>query len=469
MADGLPTIDTSSYPKPTAGPSVLDTLGKLQGIEQQQVSIDQSKLKLVNDRYGVVSKELQGLLGDPEVDFNKVAARTQNLVNLGLMPAPMMAQFLKDVPTDKASIPKYIEMKVKQAQSIMDAINYAHGQPGTMDTGQTVQPVRTSPAPGFGIRSEGPPIQKQIPPTTEGVDENGQPKLLGPQTPQLAPGTVTAPPALPVGPVNNPAIRGPSANFGGNVIGAEVGPNLTGRLPIQPINRVAQGFPNVPRGPATGLPPGVAEAEKFAGTGSGEHLNKERALGANFQRDVFPLAQAIPALESLGTKGTGPGTETINNLKSFVLSNVPGVKESDFSGTVKDYDKAKKYLTDFVNQTGSTGTNDKLAAAFAGNPSVGISNAAAVDVAKSALALRRMQQARLLEFEALNKPASQFSKWSAQRTNELDPRAFGVDVMSPEAKVKLRQQLDKNPKERDRFNKSLELAHRYEFITPQGQ
>ena len=120
---------------------------------------------------------------------------------------------------------------------------------------------------------------------------------------------------------------------------------------------------------------------------------------ARYQRDIFPLKEAIPALERLGTKGTGPGTETINNIKSFVLSNVPGVKESDFNGTVGDYDKAKKYLTDFVNQTGSTGTNDKLAAAFAGNPSVHISNAAAQDVAKSALALRRMQQAQIIEFE----------------------------------------------------------------------
>ena len=219
------------------------------------------------------------------------------------------------------------------------------------------------------------------------------------------------------------------------------------------------GGPPRPTGPVTGLAPGVAEAETRAGGASGEQLAHARIAASNYQRDIFPLTQAIPALERLGTKGTGPGTEEINQLKSFILSNVPGVKSEDFKGTVADYDKAKKYLTDFVNQTGSTGTNDKLAAAFAGNPSVGISNAAAVDVAKSALALRKMQQAAIINFERLGLPASQFSRYMTQTMNTLDPRAFGFDLIKDAKKQKaLIDDLKSKPAEAENFRKSYELA-----------
>ncbi len=180
----------------------------------------------------------------------------------------------------------------------------------------------------------------------------------------------------------------------------------------------------------TGMPPGFNEAQVQTGAGSGAALNDARQRGLNYRQEVFPLETAIPALEKLGPKGSGPGTETTNHLKSFLISNVPGVSQSSFNGTVEDYDKAKKYLTDFVNQNGNTGTNDKLAAAFAGNPSVGISNAAAVDVAKSALALRRMKQAQLVEFEKSGLPDSEFAKWASRWQINHDPRAFGFDMMT---------------------------------------
>ncbi len=470
MADGLPSVDTSSYPKPTPAPSVLDTVGKLQGLENNATAIDQNKLQLINDRWKVVNRELQGLLGDPDVDFNKVAGRFQNLVNLGLIPSQMMAQSLQDVPTDKARVRDWLKMHALQGSTIMEALNAVHGAPGLQSQGQQLVQTRTGVFVPGGVQRDpqGKPIQLQAPPTTEITDTNerlpnGEPnpafnqkRLLGPQAEQPTPRTG----ALPVGPVNNPAINGPSANFGGTVTGATVGPNQV----------VQNRFP-APSGLPTGLPPGVSEAQAATGLASGTQLAQDRTRAAAFQRDIFPLNEAIPALEKLGTKGTGPGTETINHLKSFLLSNVPGVKESDFEGldNIKTYDKARKYLTDYVNQTGNTGTNDKLAAAFAGNPSVGISNAAAVDVAKSALALRRMQQAQVMEFEKSGMRADQYSQWLAKRTQELDPRAFGVDMMKEEAKKKLLTQLNKNPKERERFEKSLEIAHGLGFLTPTQQ
>jgi hypothetical protein len=346
-------------------------------------------------------------------------------------------------------------------QHAKEALEYYSGTPGTVtDQRQTYQ-VRTSPRPGFGVQINPNPIATtKLPVTTQETQDNpnlpnyGQPRYTAPSN-----GPLVAPPQPNLGPLPVGSRTLPDGSV------QTVGPNQA-PLPVQsptPAQSVAQRFP----GGAAGLPPGAAEAENIAGGASGTQLAQARAQAANYQRDVFPLMQAIPALEKLGTKGTGPGTETINHLKSFVLSTVPGINEKDpVFNSVPTYDKAKKYLTDFVNQTGNSGTNDKLAAAFAGNPSVGISNAAAVDVAKSALALRRMQQAQIQTFERLGLPASQFSSWTAKQNNELDPRAFGVDMMSPEAKAKLSEQLRKNKTERDRFERSLEIAHSLQFVTP---
>lgn len=190
------------------------------------------------------------------------------------------------------------------------------------------------------------------------------------------------------------------------------------------------------RGPGvvTRPAPGVAEAQVQTGAGSGAALNEARHQSLNYQQNVFPLEQAIPALEKLGKTGTGPGTDETNHFKSFLQSaGVPGFDAEK----IKNFDEAKKYLTDFVNQNGNSGTNDKLAASFAGSPSVNISNAAAVDVAKAALSLRRMKQAQLVEFEKSGKPDSEFTKWASQWNLSHDPRAYGFDLMTAEQRKKV--------------------------------
>lgn len=218
-----------------------------------------------------------------------------------------------------------------------------------------------------------------------------------------------------------------------------------------------------------GAAPGVNEAQVQTGAGSGAALNEARHRGLNYRQEVFPLETAIPALEKLGKTGTGPGTEEFNHIKSFLQSaGIPGLD----TDKIKTFDEAKKYLTDFVNQNGNTGTNDKLAASFAGNPSVGISNAAAVDVAKSALALRRMKQAQLIEFEKSGLPDSEFTKWASRWQLGHDPRAFGFDLMTPEQRKKVVEGFpegkDGKPGPRDLFKLQVQEAHNAGIINPNG-
>jgi hypothetical protein len=226
----------------------------------------------------------------------------------------------------------------------------------------------------------------------------------------------------------------------------------------------------------TALPPGVGEAQVITGAGSGAALNDARQQSLNYKQNVFPLETAIPALERLGKTGTGPGTEELNHVKSFLQSaGVPGLDISK----IKDFDEAKKYLTDFVNQNGNSGTNDKLAAAFAGNPSVNISNAAAVDVAKSALALRRMKQAQLVEFETAKGPDgnplpdSEYAKFASRWNLSHDPRAYGFDMMTPAQRKNVLESLPEGkngaPGPRDLFKLQVMHAHDAGIIKPPGQ
>jgi hypothetical protein len=463
-------VDTSSYKLP-AQPSALDNVSKIVGLQQQvnaeqqqRINIDKSKLDLVNQGIEYMMREVNSL--PPNATPQDVMKVGQAGVNQKFLTPEAYGEFVKEIPTDQKDMAAFKDRYIARALHAKEAINYYAGEPGTATDNRQVYQTRTSPRPGFGVQVNPNPIStNKLPVTIQETQDNpqapnyGQPRYTAPSGgPLVTPPVDTRP--LPVGTRTMPD---------GSTI--TTGPNTAGQSPLPvkpptPAQSVAQRFP----GGAAGLPPGAGEAEKIAGEASGSQLAKDRDRAANFQRDVFPLAQAIPALEKLGTKGTGPGTEIVNNLKSFVLSNVPGISEKDpVFNSVPTYDKAKKYLTDFVNQTGNSGTNDKLAAAFAGNPSVGISNAAAVDVAKSALALRRMQQAQIQEFERLGLPASGYSKWVAKQNNEMDPRAFGVDLMSPEAKTKLGAQLRKNKTEAGRFEKSLEIAHGLGFITPSGQ
>jgi len=207
--------------------------------------------------------------------------------------------------------------------------------------------------------------------------------------------------------------------------------------------------------------PGEVEAQQKAGGGSGEMLTAERARASNYRREVYPLEQAIPALERLGKTGTGPGTEEVNKIKSFLQSvGVPGIDVNK----IKDFDEAHKYLTDWVTANGDSSTNDKLAAAFASNASTKISNAAAVDVAKAALALRRMKQAQLEEFEASGLPESQYGKWAAKWNREQDPRVYGWDYMNDSQKKAFLQSVT-GPK-RDLLIMQLHRAADNGFVDP---
>ena len=267
-----------------------------------------------------------------------------------------------------------------------------------------------------------------------------------------------APPA----PVNRLPVRQPTP--GANVAPAPTGnpaPDVSANslpIPKQPergVRAPGQVAQVNPYGTiATGLPPGQAEAQQATGAASGTQLASDMAHASKITQATYPVIQALSRLERLGTTGTGPGTEQLNQIKSFALSlGLPGFD----ANKIQDYDSAKKFLMDYVNRS-QPASDARLVAAVSGNPSTTISNAAAVDLSKSVVALERMRAAQAKAFQATGLPDNQYVRWGAAWNAAQDPRAYAIDLMGPEKWNKLRKELQANPAAWKRFEESYAVA-----------
>ncbi len=287
------------------------------------------------------------------------------------------------------------------------------------------------------------PIQQQVPPTAAGVNPvTGQPAFVGPQSPQNAPGTVAQPTPvntspLPVGPVSSPAIKGQSSNFGGNVLGATV------EAP-SPAQSVTDRFPNVPRGPATGMSP-------MFETGQKQYV-EDQNLATGKLTQIQPALQAIPLMKGMTT---GPLTDQYN--KALAVAKVLGISPTTPNDPVALRQEVNKKLAAYVGQSPLAGRSDAgQALAQAGNPDPkGQINQALVKLTKDAIVQDRIQAARAGAFEG-----NDYSKYGEHRSTfpaRADARAFGIDLMEPDERQKLLDDMkDKaNTFEGKKFWKSL--------------
>lgn len=208
-------------------------------------------------------------------------------------------------------------------------------------------------------------------------------------------------------------------------------------------------------------------AIQTTGATAADQYAHDRSAAANYQQTITPLTHALQSLQNLGPTGTGPGTEGRNEIVSFLQSVGAGQLLGIDPEKIKDYDEAQKYLTQYAQSAGDPNTNDKLAAAFAGNPNVHVSNAAAIDVVKTAMSLQRFKQAQIVSFQnavAAGKASpTDYSDYALHFAQTYDPRAMGLDLMTPAAKRALDAEMPANgtPEQkaaRAKFNASVALA-----------
>lgn len=483
-------IDTSIY-KPQPGVDPFAVIKNLQGVEQQHIAIDQAKLKLINDRYAMMNNVLGSLISDPALSWDKVAATGQHLVRMGIITPDMWTQQLGQFAGstgDPQKLKGMLTTLLSRNLETQNQVNWHYPTPVQNNTGDAIVTRAIGQNPNVPVRGVGAPLPMgQSPETLQAPTELKRPdgtienttregyQIRVPGAPNPRPmrapdGQIVPPPGNVLGrgrPVAAP-VAAPPPMGGMPAAGPPSGgvpapaPVMTAPLPpIAPAGPAAAAAPAV--GSFPGPDPGRIEAEKIAATASGTQMAKDREIAAGYQERVYPLKQVIKGLDELGTTGTGPGTAPRHALVNFAVSNGVLSKDTARAVAAAKADETNKYMVQYVNNNGNLSTNDKLASAIAGSPNMTISNSAAGVVARAALAIEHMNQAAIMEAQTY--PAKDYELGKAKIKNNLDPRAFAVDTMSPEARAKLRQSMPDGSPELQRFRDSMKLALRHKLIS----
>lgn len=437
-------VQTDFYPKVDQR-TLLDVYGQAAQVgnalianKRQQVALDQDKANYVFEQYGRMSQFLGSLAQDPRVGTEEGPALIQGAarqaVEQGWLTPEMAQSEMKNLPGDFRQIPQWLQNMNVRVQDAAGQFAKIYGEPQFIPTGNQLVPATVSPI--TPMRQIGAPIQLETSPSeratlVETTDQSGR-TIVRPKGFILEESGV------------NPLTAMPQS------------------VPSGPGNRLMPpGAPAaVPGGVVTSPPAGEIEAQRALGAAGGQLLAEDAARERNFQAEMVPLTKAKDALVALGPTGSGPGQEQLQEIQSFLTS--MGMLAP--TEGLKNFDEARKYLVQFASQAASPGTNDRLAAAFAGNPSVNISNAAAVDVVKTAMAVRRLQNAQVRAFEASGEPPSSYNQWATQFNAAQDPVAYGADMMSDADRKKYFAGL--NDADRQRFLDSLRVATSLGLVSP---
>lgn len=444
-------VDTSSYPKPAALPvqkSALDQVGQYQQLESGKLGIDQQKLKLMNEQFGLINNELSTLIATPNVTKEQAAVKLQTFANTYKLP-PQVVQHMMGELQAAPDVKSFAQNALTRGQTTQERINFQYGIPGTINNEQQQIPIQSSPK--FGIQrldngTINQPIQRQIPPTTviPGVGPNAPDQLLGPQP------EVPAPQARSQLPIKQDAIPGQSNIFGGDVTGAEVMPSL-------PVAAFNNRFDGGPTGPVSGRSPMFEEGKKA--------LIADQASSTERMMQAKPAIQALPLMQSKGFLA-GPGSEQFTNV-------VAALKTAGIIDTAAENDptairqEVSKKLAQYVSSSPVGQRSDAaqtLKEASSPNPKVQILPAL-IRLTKDAVALDRVEAARANSFDTNKQDLSTYGSHRANFPQSIDENAFALDL-EPDNGASIVDDMakklnSKNVRERasaDKFFRSLKIA-----------
>lgn len=435
-------VDTSSYKLPQT--NFLDTAAKFQGLEQGAITLQQSKLKQMNDQFAIANAELATMANDPNITKEQASDRILKLSRTLNLKSDITNHLLAEI-NGAPKVQPVIQNALVRLMSTQERVNNLYGTPQIYSQGQQDYPVNVSPL--KGMQPMGLPIQKQIPPTQEVIDpRTNQPTLQGPTSPVTPPGTVAGPGMrLPVAPQDSINLTGP----GKTITGVEVVDKPTANQVVQ--NR----FP-APSGPATGYTPLFEEGKK-AYTAD-QLASSAKMLAAK------PAIQALPLMQTEGFMSgplTDQFTKIVAGLKSTGLINIA----DDADPTAIRQEVAKK-LYQYVSNSPVGQRSDAaqtLREASSPNPNVQILPAL-IKLTKDAIALDRIEAAMPNAFRGQNFEG--YLKHKGTFPQSVDEKAFTLDLEPPEKSAKLVDSMAKklqsnNSRERseaEKFFKSLRIA-----------
>jgi hypothetical protein len=326
---------------------------------------------------------------------------------------------------------------LSQAQAPASAAGAVLPEQQTIDNNQILQPILRT--------ARGMPGQGGMTPSGPGFSRGLSPEFLATQVGREVTGDEAARLGVPSRTIlTEPMVSRlyqqgvPTAAGRGTILGngSYPGKPLPAPGPAQPTSAAPIIAPIGPQTSGAGIvtAPSPSASQEFEA--STNQYNQASAAANSFRQRTFALEQAAHALENADT---GPGSETVNHIKSFLLAQSPDAIKSKLPGVdvskIQSYDEAVKYLAQYArSQPGAANSDMQTQLAQTANASTHISAAAAQQVVKNTLGLERMQQAALQQFNQTHpEPGSgqQFSRWmTSQFLPNNDPRGFSWDDMS---------------------------------------
>jgi hypothetical protein len=459
MADG--TVDTSIYPKANSN-SFLDTMSTVQNLknaalqnqliqtetQRQGVGLSSDKIQLAHQGFQWLSQGLGSLAQDPRIAtpagpemLKQFAAQG---VQQGWLTPEVANAEIANMPTDPAQLPQYVQNLNVRAQDAAGQFAQIYGSPGTINNGNTIVPVTSSPI--MGVRRIGADIPVQTSPSERaslvpGTDAQGRPTV----TPA---GTVLR--NAGVNPLNAQPLTAPAPSPTN-----QLQPYPQGQAPVPAGNGGS-----VPMGP----PAGVVGAQTKAADISAEKYSTDAAAQTGYQQALLPIQQAFEHVKALGPEGVGPGKEQINEFKSFVQSMGLGPIAGIDPQEVSDTDQANKYLSAMFRSNGYTGSDAQLDAAAKASPTLKTSYGATLAVLQKSAAMARMQNAQVQAFQASGQGPETYSKWAAGWNAKQNAAAYAFDMMDPAQRQAYVKTL--SAPELTKFKASLGTAMQLGLVTP---
>ncbi len=423
MAEGI-TADTSSYKLPTTSP--FDIAKNIGGLEQQRLGITQQKLDQAEQAVNYLSRGMSaiGPNGTPE-QYERAAADTAKLFNLPPQSVDVFRQKMlsyKNPQTGQFDSSRFYDELQGQRATHIENFNQYRGQLQATPTGQGTQYTRIPGSPNIPVAPVG-SVQQQISPSE---------KVLNPRT-------------------KEPELFGnePTAPFvpGGGLRSRIAPPATPGAMNPMP----AQGG-RVP-GPTTGLPPDYeAGLKQFA---SDQEMSTQKLTA------IKPALQALPLAQDLTT---GIGTETYN--KVLAAAHNLGILPQGMTNKLTLYQEINKKMADYVRSNPVGQRSDAaqaLSEAASPSPKAQI-NPALIKLTQDAIALDRVQAIRSMGFsdEKGNQRIdyNNYGKHRSEFPAKIDERALKIDIMKPEERKKLLDEMEKKQNTFDgkKFKYTLDLA-----------
>ena len=238
----------------------------------------------------------------------------------------------------------------------------------------------------------------------------------------------------------------------------------------QSAQATAQGTQNVTKAPEggrvilgpSGDPIGVEPIPGYTSTQANQvaQRNVADASSQTFTADLNTARGAISTLASLKdidrlapTTNTGPATDVTNKWKQFLTSNLPIITKMfpDFDTSQQieaaDYNELAKDMlrvsSGTANATFGSGSDFRLAQSLQSNANPSMNNLSTQTINRMTTGLYRAQNALPLIYAANGGAPEGYSAWAAHEATTIDPRAFVLDMLSPQQRRDLVKSIPK--------------------------